>query len=585
VVAHGRPIRKVLVANRGEIAIRVMRACREEGIASVAVVSEGEHEPLHARYADERVALVSERPLPYLDVDAVLRVATQTNADAIHPGYGFLAENAGFADACERAGFIFIGPPATAISTMGDKVRARAAAIAAGVRVVPGTDGAVDAAGAHAFGDSVGYPIALKAASGGGGRGFRVARSSSEVDDAFNGASGEAARYFNDPVVYAEKYFDHPRHIEIQVTADRHGNVIALGERDCSIQRRHQKLVEECPSPVIDADMRAEMNRATEQLARAVGYVSAGTVEFLVQDGQYYFLEMNTRIQVEHPITELVTGIDLVREQLRIAAGEPLSFDVAPEPWGHAIECRINAEDPGRDFTPTPGRLRTFTAPAGFGVRVDTGFVAGGEIDPRFDSLIAKLIVWGRTREEALSRLSRALRDFEVLGVATTIPLYEALIRHPKFASGDYDTSFLERSGILSRLAPYQPPVEVADGDGAIVVEVNGRPYRVVFPDGVVALGNSGRAARPRPASSRRHGAAIVAATGNTLTSPIQGTVLSVAVDSGASVEQGQLICVIEAMKMENEIVAHQSGTIETVHVAVGQTATVGAPIADITPS
>jgi acetyl-CoA/propionyl-CoA carboxylase, biotin carboxylase, biotin carboxyl carrier protein len=585
VTTEHRTIRKLLVANRGEIAIRIMRACREEGIASVAVVSEGERDPLHTRYADESLTLVSERPLPYLDVDAVLRAATQAGVDAIHPGYGFLAENAGFARACEDAGFVWVGPPPDAISVMGDKVRAREAAKAAGVPIVPGSDGAVDASGARAFGDQVGYPIALKAASGGGGRGFRVARSADEVDEAFSGASGEATRYFNDPVVYAEKYFDHPRHIEIQVTADRHGNVIALGERDCSIQRRHQKLVEESPSPIIDAAMRAQMNATAEQLARAVGYVSAGTVEFLVQDGQFYFLEMNTRIQVEHPVTELVTGIDLLREQLRIAGGARLSFERAPEPWGHAIECRINAEDPGRDFTPTPGQLREFVVPAGFGVRVDTGFSAGGEIDPRFDSLIAKLIVWGRDRPEALSRLSRALADFRVDGVATTIPLFQALTRHPRFASGDYDTSFLERSGLLQRIPAFVPPPPAEAADGVIVVEVDGRSYRVKFPEGVagmpVAVG-SGAATPARRAGGGRRGSAAVVPTGNRLSSPIQGTVLSVAVAEGDSVEQGQLVCVIEAMKMENEIVAHHSGSITALHVTPGKTITVGGAIADI---
>jgi acetyl-CoA carboxylase biotin carboxylase subunit len=417
-----------------------MRACREEGIASVAVVSEGEERPAHAQYADEVVTLVSERPLPYLDIDAILRAATETSADAIHPGYGFLAENAGFAEACAQAGFVFVGPSPEAIATMGDKVEARVAAIAAGVPVVPGSDGAVDAAGARAFGDEVGYPIALKASAGGGGRGFRVARSADEVEDAWRGASGEAERYFNNPTVYAERYFDHPRHIEIQVMADQHGNVVGLGERDCSIQRRHQKLVEESPSPAIDPETRAAMNDTAVALARSVGYVNAGTVEFLFQDGKFYFLEMNTRIQVEHPVTEQLTGIDLVREQLRVAAGERLSFDSAPQPWGHAIECRINAEDPANDFKPTPGTLTEYRPPSGFGVRVDTGFTQGGTIDPRFDSLIAKLIVWGRDRQEALSRLDRALADFVVEGVATTIPLFRALIRTPEFASGDYDT-------------------------------------------------------------------------------------------------------------------------------------------------
>jgi acetyl-CoA/propionyl-CoA carboxylase biotin carboxyl carrier protein len=585
VTTKQRTIRKLLVANRGEIAIRIMRACREEGITSVAVVSDGEHEPLHARYADEALTLLSERPLPYLDVEAVLQAATRAGVDAIHPGYGFLAENAGFARACEDAGFIWVGPPPEAISVMGDKVRAREAARAAGVPVVPGSSGAVDAAGARAFGEEVGYPIALKAAAGGGGRGFRVAQRAEDVDEAFAGASGEAARYFNDPVVYVEKYFDHPRHIEIQVIADRHGNVIALGERDCSIQRRHQKLVEEAPSPIIDAAMRAQMNATAEQLARAVGYVSAGTVEFLVQDGRYYFLEMNTRIQVEHPVTELVTGIDLVREQLRIAGGARLSFERAPEPWGHAIECRINAEDPGREFTPTPGRLLEFTLPAGFGVRVDTGFNAGGEIDPRFDSLIAKLIVWGRDRPEALTRLARALSDFHVGGVATTIPLFQALLRHPRFAAGDYDTSFLERSSLLQRIPAFVPPPPAESADGVIVVEVDGRAYRVKFPEGVpgTPLHVGAVAASPaRRSSGARRGAAAPASTGNRLSSPIQGTVLSVAVSEGAAVEQGQLICVIEAMKMENEIVAHQAGTVTALHVTPGKTIMVGGAIADI---
>jgi acetyl-CoA/propionyl-CoA carboxylase biotin carboxyl carrier protein len=580
-------LRKVLVANRGEIAIRVMRACREEGIASVAVASAGEHDALHADYADEAVKLVSDQPLPYLDVAAILRAATEAGADAIHPGYGFLAENAGFVEACEQAGIAFVGPPASAIATMGDKVEARAAAVAAGVPVVPGTDGAVDIEGARAFGEETGYPIALKAAAGGGGRGFRVARSANEVAEAFSGASGEARRYFNNPTVYAEKYFDHPRHIEIQVMADQHGNVVGLGERDCSIQRRHQKLVEESPSPAINAGTRVAMNRTAEALARAVGYVSAGTVEFLVQDGQFYFLEMNTRIQVEHPVTEMVTGIDLVREQLRIAGGEPLSFAAPAAPWGHAIECRINAEDPASDFKPTPGPLLRYHPPAGFGVRVDTGFVEGGAIDPRFDSLIAKLIVWGRDRPEALSRLERALSDFEVAGVATTIPLFRALIRQPVFVDGQYDTKFLERSALTSLLTPFSPPPTAAPEDGVVVVEVDGRPYRVRLPEGIGASRSSGVGSRVAGRGSRRparKASATIAPSGNILTSPIQGTVLSVAVAQGDTVEAGQLICVVEAMKMENEMVAQHAGTVSEMHVQPGQTVQTGATLAVIEP-
>jgi len=581
-----RPIRKVLVANRGEIAIRVMRACREEGIASVAVVSEGEGDPLHTRYADEAVTLISEHPLPYLDVDAVLRAATQSGAEAIHPGYGFLAENAACAEQCEAAGFVWIGPPPNAIAVMGDKVTARTAALAAGVPIVPGSDGPVDAAGARVFGDEHGYPLALKASAGGGGRGFRVARTAEDVADAWAGASGEAQRYFNNPTVYVERYFDHPRHIEIQVMADRHGNVVGLGERDCSIQRRHQKLVEESPSPAIDGEMRAEMNGTAEALARAVGYYSAGTCEFLVQDDKFYFLEMNTRIQVEHPVTELVTGIDLIREQLRVAQGLPLSFERAPEPWGHAIEVRVNAEDPARDFKPTPGPLIEFVPPGGFGVRVDTGFTAGGSIDPRFDSLIAKLIVWGRDREEALSRLTRALADFQVAGVATTIPLFQALVRHPEFAAGDYNTTFLERTGLASRVTPFTPPAAPDEQDDVLIVEVNGLPYRVKLPDGMAvgsarAPGSAPTRRAPRSGSTKR---AAISSTGNSLTSPIQGTVLSVAVEQGATVEQGQLICVVEAMKMENEIVAHQAGTVTEVGVEAGKPIQLGATIAVIEP-
>jgi acetyl-CoA/propionyl-CoA carboxylase biotin carboxyl carrier protein len=578
-------MRKVLVANRGEIAVRVMRACREEGIASVAVHARDEIDPLHARYADEAVELASEQPLPYLDSAAILRAAMQTGADAVHPGYGFLAENAAFAEACTAAGVTFIGPPASAIATMGDKVQARRAATAANVPVVPGTAGPVDAAGAREFGARVGYPIALKAAAGGGGRGFRVAHSADEVADAWAGASGEATRYFANATVYAEKYFDNPRHIEVQVIADQHGSVVALGERDCSIQRRHQKLVEESPSPAISAEIRAAMNDTAERLARAVGYVNAGTLEFLYEDGQFYFLEMNTRIQVEHPVTEQVTGIDLVREQLRVAAGEPLSFTRLAQPWGHAIECRINAEDPARDFSPTPGTLVTFLPPGGFGVRVDTGFVAGSTIEPRFDSLIAKLIVWGRDRTEALSRLDRALADFKIEGVATTIPLFRALIRTPEFAAGTYDTKYLERSGLASRLAPYVPSPAADAMDGVINVEVDGRPYRVKLPDNLKLAARGSRRATARHAGKHSSTTVTRAPSGNALHSPIQGTVLSVAVQPGATVAAGELICVIEAMKMENEITAHQAGKVAEVHARAGATVQVGSPLVVIEPA
>lgn len=576
-----RTIQSVLVANRGEIALRIMRACREERLKTIAIVTPDEGSPIHARYADEVITLVSDQPLAYLDIDAVLRAATESGADAIHPGYGFLAENARFAGACEQAGFVFIGPPAPAIAAMGDKVKAREIALGAQVPLVPGSDGPVDAAGARRFGDQHGYPVALKASAGGGGRGFRVAQSADDIEDAWASASGEAQRYFGDPTVYAERYLSRPRHVEIQIMADTHGNVIGLGERDCSIQRRHQKLVEESPSPVLDANMRDAMNDTAERLARAVDYVGAGTVEFLVHEDAFYFLEMNTRVQVEHPVTEEVTGIDIVREQLRVASGKPLSFTERPALLSHAIECRINAEDPGRGFAPTPGTLTSFAVPSGFGVRVDTGFEAGGDVDPRFDNLIAKLIVRGRDRQEALSRLARALDDFEVSGVATTIPLFKALLRDSDFVSGTYDTGFLERSGLPGRITPYESATTPDEDGEEIVVRVDGRPYRVVVPAGWSADGEARRGPK-RSRSSGRSRSSSAGPAGNELKSPIQGTVLSVAVEPQATVELGQLICVVEAMKMENEITAHRAGTVTELNVTAGQSVKMGATIAVI---
>lgn len=577
-------IRTVLVANRGEIALRIMRACREEGLRAVAVYTTGEEAAEHVRYADESVLLSSDQPLPYIDIDAVIRAALDAGAQAIHPGYGFLAENPRFAKRCEESGLIFVGPPAEAIRIMGDKVEARAAAVRAGVPVVPGSDGPVDADGARDFGEQVGFPIALKAAAGGGGRGFRVVQSADDVQAGLDAARGEAERYFGDSTVYAEKYLERPRHIEIQVMADRHGNVVALGERDCSIQRRHQKLIEEAPSPALDPETRQAMNATAEQLARAVDYVGAGTVEFLYSDGNFYFLEMNTRIQVEHPITEEITGIDLVREQLRVAAGKPLSFDVMPTLHGHAIECRINAEDPAQDFSPTPGKLTAYDPPRGFGIRVDTGYGAGDEIDARFDNLIAKLVVWGRDRDEALSRLDRALSDFEVEGVATTISLYRLLVRRPDFAAGEYDTRYLERSQVASTLEPWQP-VSPAEGDEGEIVEVivNGRLYRVQLPDGWAAGGGAATARRPRQAKKRSSdGSSGSAPAGNDLTSPIQGTVLSVAVQEGDEVQIGDIICVVEAMKMENELAAHRAGKVAELRVTAGETVKTGQVVAVI---
>ena len=574
--------RKVLVANRGEIALRVMRACRELGIVTVAVYGDGERDAPHVRYADEAFRIPSEQALPYLDVAAIVAAAQATGADAVHPGYGFLAENAGFARACADAGVVFIGPPPDAIAAMGDKVAARRVALAAGVPVVPGTAGSVDAAAAGAFGDEQGYPIAIKASAGGGGRGFRVAGSTAEVADAWQGASGEAARYFGDPAVYVERYLDHPRHVEVQVFADAHGHVVALGERDCSIQRRHQKLIEESPSPAIDGPTRARMGETAVALARAVGYRNAGTVEFLFQDGDFYFLEMNTRIQVEHPVTELVTGVDLVKEQIRVAAGLPLSFSDGVPLRGHAIECRINAEDPGRGFAPTPGRITGYQAPAGFGVRVDSAAEPGYVILPAYDSLIAKLIVWGRDRDETLARLDRALGDFRVQGVATTIPFDRAVIAVPAFRRGDFDTRFIDRHAeVLEGLVPaggLEPPeANGVEAPEEYVVEVGGKRFDVRL----YARATVTEAAPRRGIGRPRHRTSAPLPTGREdITSPIQGTVLSVAVEVGATVRAGALICVIEAMKMENEITAPHDGVVRAVDVAVGQTVQIGTRLA-----
>lgn len=574
---------KVLVANRGEIALRVMRACHELGIATVAVYGEGELDAPHVRYATEAFRIPSEQPLAYLDIPALIAVARQSGANAIHPGYGFLAENADFARACLDAGITFIGPSPEAIAAMGDKVAARKVALAAGAPLVPGSAEPVDAEGARAFGEEVGYPIALKAAAGGGGRGFRVAWSAGEVDDAFQGAAGEAKRYFADDRVYVERYLDHPRHIEIQIFADQHGHFAAVGERDCSIQRRHQKLIEESPSPAIDVETRVRMQTTAVELAEAVDYVGAGTVEFLYQDGEYFFLEMNTRIQVEHPVTEMISGIDLVSEQIRVAAGAELSFgEVSLR--GHAIECRINAEDAARGFAPAPGTIGEYRTPAGFGIRVESAAEPGYVILPQYDSLIAKLIVWGRDRDEALRRLQRALSDFSVTGVPTTIPFHLAVAQQPAFASGDYDTRFLDRYPEL--LAPHGTP----DLDGRVddsveasvdrfVVEVSGKRFDVrVLGDVQTSTAPTRRA--PRLNAAQR-GATTSNGQGDVI-SPIQGTVLRVAVEAGASVQTGDLICVVEAMKMENEITAPRAGVVRRIGVAAGETVQTGALIAQI---
>jgi acetyl-CoA/propionyl-CoA carboxylase, biotin carboxylase, biotin carboxyl carrier protein len=583
---------KVLVANRGEIAIRVLRACRELGVATVAIYGEEERDAPHVRYADEAfVVAPGAATRPYLNVPGIVAAARQASAAAVHPGYGFLAEAAPFAHAVLAAGLVWIGPPPAAIEAMGDKIEARRLAGAAGVPLVPGTNAPVATpAEAIACGEQWGFPIALKAAGGGGGRGFRVARSAADVPEAFAAAAREGQNFFNNPTLYVEKYIEAPKHVEIQVLADRHGHVIHLGERECSVQRRHQKLIEEAPSPAVDADLRARMGAAAVALARAVGYESAGTLEFLLdRDRNFYFMEMNTRIQVEHTVTEEVTGCDLVNAQIRLAAGEPLPWCQEEIVWrGHAIECRINAEDPARGFAPTPGAITAYHEPGGPGVRVDSAAEVGAEISPRYDSLIAKLIVRAADRPAAIARMQRALAEYQIGGVASTIPFHQAVLAHPTFTSGQATTDWIERDQIGRDLAPavlstgnsaeHPAPVE-----RRYALEVNGKRFNVRLFDeaGEQATASSDRPATPRRALPKRGGSPPANGNG-ALTSPIQGTVLRVAVEPGAAVAAGDLICVIEAMKMENEITAPRDGIVQDLPIKPGQTVKTGEPLATI---
>jgi acetyl-CoA carboxylase biotin carboxylase subunit len=439
---------KILIANRGEIALRVIRACRELGIRTVAVYSQADRDSLHVRFSDEDICIGPPASREsYLNIPRIIAAAEVTGADAIHPGYGFLAENAEFAEVCERSGLVFIGPSADQIRRMGDKAEARRAMIEAGVPVVPGSKGAIETAeAARAEADRIGYPVIIKAAAGGGGKGMRVAESPELIENTFTMARNEAAAAFNDARVYMERFVHRPRHVEIQVLGDRHGNVIHLGERDCSVQRRHQKLIEEAPSPALTPELRARMGEAAVRAAEAIGYSNAGTVEFLLgADGHFYFMEMNTRIQVEHPVTEMVTGVDLVKEQIRSAAGEPLRFSGPPELRGHSIEVRINAEDPEHDFRPSPGTISAFHSPGGPGIRIDSHVYAGYRVPPFYDSLLGKLIAYGSTREEAIGRALQALEEFIIEGVHTTIPFLSMVLRHPEFAAGHVDTSFVGR--------------------------------------------------------------------------------------------------------------------------------------------
>jgi acetyl-CoA/propionyl-CoA carboxylase biotin carboxyl carrier protein len=568
---------KVLVANRGEIAIRVFRTLRELGIGAVAVYSEADRGSLHVAQADEAFLLGPGPPAEsYLHQARVLEAARRAGADAVHPGYGFLAENAAFARAVAEAGLAWIGPPAEAIEAMGSKVRARRLMQEAGVPVVPGTTEPVESVEAVlALGDEHGWPLAIKAAAGGGGKGLKVVRAPEEAERALASARREGEAYFADSTVYVERFLEDPRHVEVQVLADAHGTVVHLGERDCTIQRRHQKLVEETPSPAVGGELRERIGALAVDAARAVGYRGAGTIEGLLgRDGDYFFLEMNTRIQVEHPVTELVTGIDLVREQILVAAGEPLSFaqeDVRLA--GHAIECRINAEDPANGFLPAPGTITVYREPAGPGVRVDSGVAEGSEVVGLYDPLVAKVIVWDADREHARRRMLRALDEYAIEGVTTLLGFHRALLDHPCFVAGE--TCF----GLLETIAEEAREKAPAARGGApaatrserVAVELDGRRYEATILRPEPPHAELARRRRERAGDGGRHGAAREA-----VVSPMQGTVLAVEVGEGEEVREGQVICVVEAMKMENEITAHRPGVVTGLSVAAGESVATG---------
>ncbi|WP_327415965.1 acetyl/propionyl/methylcrotonyl-CoA carboxylase subunit alpha [Streptomyces sp. NBC_01233] len=585
-------MRKVLIANRGEIAVRVARACRDAGIASVAVYADPDRDALHVRAADEAFALGGDTPAAsYLDISKVLQAAADSGADAIHPGYGFLSENADFAQAVIDAGLTWIGPPPQAIRDLGDKVAARHIAQRAGAPLVAGTPDPVSGADeVVAFAKEHGLPIAIKAAFGGGGRGLKVARNLEEVPELYDSAVREAVAAFGRGECFVERYLDKPRHVETQCLADSHGNVVVVSTRDCSLQRRHQKLVEEAPAPFLTDAQNAELYAASKAILKEAGYVGAGTVEFLVSaDGLISFLEVNTRLQVEHPVTEEVAGIDLVREMFRIADGEALGYG-DPVLRGHSIEFRINGEDPGRGFLPAPGTVTKFNAPTGPGVRLDAGVESGSVIGPAWDSLLAKLIVTGATREQALQRAARALAEFEVEGMATAIPFHRAVVADPAFAPTDgspftvftrwIETEFVNE--IPAFTAPAAEDTEDEPGRETVVVEVGGKRLEVSLPSSLgMTLARTAAAggAKPKRRAAKKSGPA---ASGDTLASPMQGTIVKVAVEEGQQVTEGELIVVLEAMKMEQPLNAHRSGTVVGLTAEVGASVTSGATICEI---
>ncbi|MFC8624025.1 acetyl/propionyl/methylcrotonyl-CoA carboxylase subunit alpha [Streptomyces anulatus] len=582
-------MRKVLIANRGEIAVRVARACRDAGIASVAVYAEPDRDALHVRAADEAFALGGDTPAAsYLDMAKVLQAAEDSGADAIHPGYGFLSENAEFAQAVLDAGLTWIGPPPQAIRDLGDKVAARHIAQRAGAPLVAGTPDPVSGSDeVVAFAEQNGLPIAIKAAFGGGGRGLKVARTLEEIPELYDSAVREAVAAFGRGECFVERYLDKPRHVETQCLADTHGNVVVVSTRDCSLQRRHQKLVEEAPAPFLSQAQNDELYAASKAILKEAGYVGAGTVEFLVGvDGTISFLEVNTRLQVEHPVTEEVTGIDLVREMFRIADGEELGYD-DPAVRGHSFEFRINGEDPGRGFLPAPGTVTTFAPPTGPGVRLDAGVESGSVIGPAWDSLLAKLVVTGATREQALQRAARALAEFTVEGMATAIPFHRAVVADPAFTADPFTvhTRWIETE-FVNDIKPFAAPADADTDDEAgretVVVEVGGKRLEVSLPSSLgMSLARTGLAAgaKPKRRAAKKAGSA---ASGDSLASPMQGTIVKIAVEEGQEVKEGDLVVVLEAMKMEQPLNAHRSGTVKGLTAEVGASVSSGALICEI---
>ncbi|ARS54460.1 acetyl/propionyl-CoA carboxylase subunit alpha [Kushneria konosiri] len=574
-------MKKVLIANRGEIAVRIINACRDYNVASVAVYAEGDLDALHVQLADEAYGLDGERATDsYLSIDKLLEVARRAGADAVHPGYGFLSERADFARAVQEADLIWIGPNPETIDVLGDKVQARRLALKAGAPLARGTEDPVESAEeVVAFADEVGLPIAIKAAFGGGGRGLKVAWRMEEVTECYHSAVREAEAAFGRGECFVEQYLDRPRHIEAQIIGDRHGNVVVVGTRDCSLQRRNQKLVEEAPAPYLDEAQRQQIHQAAHDICASAGYVSAGTVEFLLgSDGTLSFLEVNTRLQVEHPVTEETAGVDLVIEQLRIAEGHPLSFTETPAPRGHSFEFRINAEDAAKGFLPTPGTVDVFTAPTGAGVRLDTGVMSGGRVSGHFDSLMAKLIVTGATREQAIARARRALEHFEIEGVASVLPFHRAVMAHPDFTGTDtfnvhtrwIETDFQNNLEWAPRQTPAPEP-----GMLHAMIDIDGKRHRIGLPVSLLShLAPGTSAATPESAPSEREGS---------VTAPISGTLLAWQVEDGARVGEGDVIAIMEAMKMETQITAELGGTI-TLRAEAGDTLEAGHVIAEIAP-